>query len=176
MSIVRYRQIQAEPVISDGLRQMLDSLGRGAASAAWVPAVDIVEEPSRFVIRADLPGVDPATIDLLVERNELVVKGERQMPSVSEEGRLARSERGFGCFERRFVLPDSVDANRVSAHGFHGVLEVWLPKKAEAGPRRITIGAGAPLEGTVTPPAVAMEPAATQGDGQQGTQDTAAAG
>ena len=149
MSIVRYRQIQAEPVISDGLRQMLDSLGRSATSAAWVPAVDIVEEPSRFVIRADLPGVDPAAIDLLVERHELVVKGGRQPPSVSEEGRLAHSERGFGSFERRFVLPDSVDAGKVSAHGFHGVLEVWLPKKAEAGPRRITIGAGAPLEGRV---------------------------
>ena len=130
MSIVRYRHIQAEPVISDGLRQMLDSLGRSSASAAWVPAVDIVEEASRFVIRADLPGVDPAAIDLLVERNELVLRGERQPPSLPEQGRLARGERGFGSFERRFVLPDSVDTNQVRAHGTHGVLEVWLPKKA----------------------------------------------
>lgn len=149
MSIVRYRHIQAEPVISDGLRQMLDSLGRSSASAAWVPAVDIVEEASRFVIRADLPGVDPAAIDLLVERNELVLRGERQPPSLPEQGRLARGERGFGSFERRFVLPDSVDTNQVRAHGTHGVLEVWLPKKAEAGPRRINIGAGLPLEGMV---------------------------
>lgn len=170
MSIVRYRQFQAEPVIGDGLRQMLDSLGRSAASAAWVPAVDIVEEPSRFVIRADLPGVDPAGIDLLVERNELVLKGERQPSPVSGEGRLARSERGYGSFERRFVLPDTVDANKVSAHGFHGVLEVWLPKKAEAGPRRITIGAGVPLEGSVAAPLAdarqegAEQPAAAAGD------------
>lgn len=75
MSIVRYRQFQTDPLSSDGLRQMLDSLGHSTASAARVPAVDIVEEPSRFLIRADLPGVDPAGIDLLIERNELVLRG-----------------------------------------------------------------------------------------------------
>ena len=160
MSIVRYRQFQTDPLSSDGLRQMLDSLGHSTASAAWVPAVDIVEEPSRFLIRADLPGVDPAGIDLLIERNELVLRGERQPPLVSGEGRLSRSERGFGNFERRFVLPDSVDASQVGAHGSHGVLEVWLPKKAEAGPRRISIGAGLPLESSV--PAVVA--ATTQAD------------
>ena len=74
MSIVRYRQWQSEPVISDGLRQMIDSLGRvapGQRSDVWVPAVDIVDEPTRLLLQADLPGIDPAAIELLVEGNEL---------------------------------------------------------------------------------------------------------
>lgn len=143
MSIVRYRQWQAEPSISDGLRQMLDSLGRAPAaqgSQAWVPAVDIIDEPARFVLQVDLPGVDPASIELMVERNELVLRGLRQGPALADAARLARGERRFGAFERRFVLPDTVDGEQVSAHGEHGVLSIVLPRKAEAGPRRISIG------------------------------------
>lgn len=159
MSIVRYRQWQAEPSISDGLRQMLDSLGRTAAaqgSQAWVPAVDIVEEPARFVLAVDLPGVDPAGIELLVEKNELVLRGLRASPVLDGQASLARGERRFGAFERRFVLPDSVDAEQVSAHGEHGVLSVVLPRKAQPGPRRISIGA-APVAATAVPADARLE-------------------
>lgn len=151
MSIVRYRQWQSEPVISDGLRQMIDSLGRvapGQRSDVWVPAVDIVDEPARVLLQVDLPGIDPAAIELLVEGNELILRGQRDLPAAAEPASVLRRERRQGSFERRFVLPDTVDGEQVTAHGQHGVLQIVLPKKALAGPRRISVAQGPATAGS----------------------------
>lgn len=112
-----------------------------AESNAWTPRVDVREEPSRFVILADLPGVDPADIEVQMDRNVLTLKGERKSDSKQEGAKFTRVERHHGSFERRFTLPDSVDADGVEASGKHGVLEISIPKKAESAPRRIAINA-----------------------------------
>ncbi len=113
-----------------------------AVPSAWAPAVDIREEADRFVIAADVPGVDPESIEVTTEKNVLTIKGERTVEKRDEdEGRFRRVERLHGTFHRRFTLPESADAERISAQGKHGVLEVTIPKKAQVAPRRIEVAA-----------------------------------
>ena len=112
---------------------------RSADTAAWAPRVDIREEAERFVIRADVPGVDPAAIEVNMDRNVLSIRGERAAEPVDASGHGSRLERPHGPFHRRFVLPDSADAEHITASNRHGVLEIVIPKKAESAPRRIVI-------------------------------------
>lgn len=109
------------------------------SARAWTPRVDVREEASRFVILADLPGIDPAEIEIQMDKNVLTLKGERKAEVIGEDAKATRSERGHGHFDRRFVLPETADAEGISAVGKHGVLEIAIPKKAQAAPRRIAI-------------------------------------
>lgn len=113
------------------------------ATAAWVPAVDIDELNDRFELFVDLPGVEPDKVDITLEDGVLTLAGERSEPARKTEDGLVRSraERGRGRFYRRFVLPDTVDANGVKATGRNGVLEISIPKQAKALPRRIKVAA-----------------------------------
>ena len=140
MSIVRYRQWPTQTEIHDLLAPLLKTAESSArASSAWVPAVDICEEPSQFVLLADLPGVDPAAIEVQMDKGVLSIKGERLAPAQEEGKQLSRSERGYGAFIRRFTLPDSVDVEGVVASTAHGVVEIRIPKRSEAAPRRIEV-------------------------------------
>ncbi|MFC3653841.1 Hsp20/alpha crystallin family protein [Dyella humi] len=113
--------------------------GSNAITNQWAPRVDIKEEGQRFVIYADIPGVDPASIEVSMEKGVLTIKGERTVEKTEQNGRFTRVERAHGGFHRRFALPDSADADSITATGKHGVLEIVIPKKAEKAPRRITI-------------------------------------
>lgn len=108
-------------------------------TSQWAPRVDIREEDKRFVILADVPGVDPAKIDVSMDKSILTIKGERAVDSEENGSKLTRQERVYGTFHRRFSLPESADADGISAHGRYGVLEISIPKKPETTPRRITI-------------------------------------
>ncbi len=133
MSIVHYRQWPA---------RRLHGLATGTIEQAsqWLPPVDVREEADRFVISADLPGIDPQEIEVQMDKGILTIQGERK-PAVAAEGaRHARVERRHGAFHRRFALPDSADAEGIVASGSNGVLEVSIPKKAETTPRRIQVG------------------------------------
>ena len=112
-----------------------------AAASTWTPRVDVREEAARFVIVADLPGIDPADIEIQMDKGVLSLSGERKAEVPGEGVKSARSERLHGRFDRRFTLPDSADAEAISASGKQGVLEISIPKKAEAAPRRIAINA-----------------------------------
>ena len=108
----------------------------------WVPAVDIHEEQDRYVISADVPGVDPASIDVSMENGVLTISGERRSERSEERaGGARRVERLYGNFYRRFALPDSADAEAVEARSVNGVLEVVIPKKAQVQPKKIKVGA-----------------------------------
>ncbi len=108
-------------------------------TSAWTPAVDIKEEDERFVLKADIPGVDPKEIDVTMDAGVLTIKGERKHASQEEANGYKRVERSYGTFYRRFSLPDSADAERVTAQGKDGVLEVTIPKHEKVQPRRITV-------------------------------------
>jgi HSP20 family protein len=108
-------------------------------TAQWVPRVDIKEEATRFVILADLPGVDPSTIEVDMDKGVLSIKGERKTEAKAEGERWSRSERAHGVFYRRFALPDSANPDGIEATGKHGVLEISIPKRPEASPRRINV-------------------------------------
>jgi len=86
-----------------------------------------------------VPGVDPSTIEVSMDKSILTLKGERTLDNAEQAGKLARRERAHGVFHRRFALPESADADGITAHGKFGVLEISIPKKAETTPRRRTI-------------------------------------
>ncbi|MDX1516323.1 MAG: Hsp20/alpha crystallin family protein [Woeseiaceae bacterium] len=107
--------------------------------ANWVPAVDIVEEKDRFVLRADVPGVDPNDIEISMDAGALTVAGERRSENVSEGQGFHRVERVSGRFFRRFNLPDTADADGIKAKSSNGILEVTIPKRPEVQARRIAV-------------------------------------
>ena len=103
--------------------------------------MDIIEEKDRFVLRADVPGVDPADIDLSMDAGVLTVSGERKSEVKTENEGFRRVERVTGRFYRRFNLPETADADGISARSSNGILEVTIPKLPEVQARRITVQA-----------------------------------
>jgi len=112
-----------------------------AAVTDWVPAVDIIEEKDRFLLRADVPGVDPADIEVSMDAGVLSIAGQRVQESRSEDAGLQRMERVSGRFFRRFSLPDTADAENIKAQCRNGILEVSIPKQPEVQARRIEVHA-----------------------------------
>ena len=113
--------------------------GTQSATADWVPTVDIKEEENRFIVFADIPGVDPKDIEITMDKGVLTIRGERKYEGKEEREGYKRMERARGSFYRRFALPDTADVDNVSAHGNNGVLQVVIPKQAAAQPRRISV-------------------------------------
>lgn len=109
--------------------------------ADWAPAVDIVEEKDRFILRADVPGVNPQDIDVSMDNGILSVSGERLAIDPGEDSGVQRLERTTGRFLRRFTLPETADAEAIAAKCANGILEVTIPKAPEIQARRITVEA-----------------------------------
>lgn len=107
--------------------------------ADWAPAVDIIEEKGRFVLRADLPGVNAADIDVSMDGGVLTICGERKREDVNEDEAFRRTERVTGRFYRRFTLPDSANPEQIVAKSSNGILEVSIEKQPEVQARRITV-------------------------------------
>lgn len=116
-----------------------DDDGTTSATTEWVPAVDIKEEDERFVILADVPGVNPEEIEITMEDGVLSLAGNRQAESRTEHEGYRRVERVTGRFYRRFTLPDTADAEAIEARFNHGVLVVSIPKLAKIQPRKINV-------------------------------------
>jgi HSP20 family protein len=110
-----------------------------AATAEWAPAVDIKEEPERYVLLADLPGVSPSSINVSMENGILTLSGEKETEARTQREGYKRIERHYGSFHRRFSLPDSVDAEGISARCVNGVLEIAIPKKSLVQPKKIVV-------------------------------------
>ena len=111
------------------------------ALGAWIPAMDIREEDKQWVLHADLPGVDPESIDVTLEQGVLTIRGRRTLSKRDEEHGFRRVERVSGEFFRRFSLPDTADSDSVKARHANGVLEVTIPKQPQVMPRRISVEA-----------------------------------
>ena len=149
--MVRNPQWPAQGAMKDPVKQIFDRLFEGSlfqngtdessvVTSQWVPRVDIKEEADRFLLFADLPGVDPQDIEVQMDKGMLTIKGERREERASETESYSRIERRHGVFHRRFALPDSADPERISASGHNGVLTISIPKRPETTPRRIQVG------------------------------------
>lgn len=148
MNVVRYEPWGVLRRFHDDVNQLFGESRIGAAgegdqssivTSNWTPAVDIKEEGERFVLEADIPGVDPKDIEVTMDAGVLTIKGERKHEAQQESNGYKRVERSYGTFYRRFSLPDSADAERISAKGKDGVLEVSIPKLEKVQPRKITV-------------------------------------
>lgn len=146
MSMTRYTPWNTQTGLQDEIKQVFDRFfgendgdHSNVVTSQWVPRVDIREENDRFVILADIPGVDPQEIEIHMDKGILTLRGERRIESREDGQRYSRVERAHGVFYRRFALPDSANADGISATGRHGVLEIAIPKKPETTPRRIQV-------------------------------------
>jgi HSP20 family protein len=115
--------------------------GSESASVSWIPHVDIHEEAERFLVVADVPGVDGKDIEITAEKGVLTVRGERRSEKKATADGYTRVERASGSFLRRFTLPETADAEAIKASHVNGVLEISIPKRPQEQPRRITIQA-----------------------------------
>lgn len=109
------------------------------ATSQWVPAVDIREEENRFLVEADVPGVNPDDIEVTMENGALTIRGERSSEVKQDEGGYRRVERVRGTFYRRFLLPETADPEKITATNKNGVLVIEIGKSEKAQPRRIPI-------------------------------------
>jgi HSP20 family protein len=107
----------------------------------WQPAADLVSDEGGYTIRFDVPGVSKDAIDINVDDRVLTVSGERTDTTENDEKKnVYRRETFYGRFSRAFRLPEDADVENVKASYVDGVLEVRVPKSAQAQPRRIEIG------------------------------------
>ena len=146
MLMTRYEPWSAMRQLQNEMSRVFDRAvagtedGSNVATGRWTPAVDISEDSKQLVITADVPGVEPGDIEVTMENGVLTIKGERKIESKDEGGNgYRRVERVYGSFYRRFTLPDTADAEAISASGKHGVLEVVIRKRAALQPKRIAV-------------------------------------
>jgi HSP20 family protein len=123
------------------LNRFTNDLARSAEAPrqTWAPAVDITETSEAIHVHAELPGIKADDVKIDVENNVLTLKGERRLEKKKDEGTSHRVERFYGTFTRQFLLPRTVDAERIEAELSDGVLNVKLPKRSEVKPRQIAV-------------------------------------
>jgi HSP20 family protein len=146
MSIIRWEPFRDLVSTQDRFNQLFnDTFARAfgdqqeVSPRAWIPPVDIFETGDSLVLKAELPGINPADVEIRVEDNTLYLKGERKFEKEVKEENLHRVERSYGTFTRSFALPNTISADAVKAEYENGVLTLTMPKREEAKPRTIKI-------------------------------------
>ena len=141
----RYEPWSVVGQLQNEINRVFGNLGDGntsSATAQWVPAVDVAEYADRFELLVDLPGVDPGSVEITLDNGVLSLAGERRgekSAKAQDPPQQQRFERQQGRFYRRFILPDTADAENVRASGRNGVLEISIAKHPKAKPRRISV-------------------------------------
>ncbi|NVN98095.1 MAG: Hsp20/alpha crystallin family protein [Geobacteraceae bacterium] len=144
MAIVKYNPFRELRTMQDQMNRMLDmawnrEFGEELKEGVWQPPVDIYEDETSVVIKAEIPDVDQKDIDIKIENNTLTIRGERKHTSEVKKENYHRVERYFGQFQRSFSLPQSIDQEQVQAACDKGILTITLPKKEETKPKQISV-------------------------------------
>ena len=116
-----------------------DSPDEALTTSNFAPPVDVYEDEHHITLKIEVPGIDEKDIDVSIENNTLTVRGQRSFEKDEKEENFHRVERMYGSFTRSFTLPNTVDAEQVSAQYDKGVLKVRLAKRAETKPRQIKV-------------------------------------
>jgi len=105
----------------------------------WAPLIEMFEKEDKFMVRAELPGMKKEDIDVSLAGSTLIIKGERKVETEVKEEEYYCCERSYGSFFRSIALPSPVDVKKIEAGYEDGVLEVTLPKAAEAKPKKVAV-------------------------------------
>jgi HSP20 family protein len=100
-------------------------------SERFYPRIDITEDKERYLVRADLPGLDKNDITVSIEGDSLIISGERKSERKVEEGAYSHMERTYGSFQRSLTLPQNVNKDKIDASYKNGVLELSILKTGE---------------------------------------------
>ena len=148
--IERWDPFRELSTIQDRMNRLFqDSYGgqdQELSTSAFAPPVDVYEDEHNIVLKVEVPGIDEKDIDIRLENNTLVVRGERKFEKEEKEENYHRVERRYGSFVRSFSLPNTVDTENVQATYDKGVLKIALAKKAEAKPKQIKVSVEKTLE------------------------------
>ena len=145
MAIVKYSPFRELRSMQEQMNRILNTSwnhelpGEDIKEGIWQPSVDIYETADSIVIKAELPDVDQENIDVRIEDNTLILKGERKHDGDVQKENYHRIERYFGSFQRSFSLPATIRQEDVSATCERGVLTITLPKREETKPKQINI-------------------------------------
>lgn len=128
--------------LSSWHRDLDDLFSRFAGQRAvpvsnWMPPMEAYRKDDAYVVRLDLPGIDPKEVDVHAEGNLLTIKGERKSETEQKESRYR--ETFYGRFERSVTLPQGVDTSKIAAHYTNGVLEISVPLPKELVGRTVPI-------------------------------------
>ncbi len=116
-----------------------DRLFEGRPTNQWVPRVDVFDHENELMVRTEVPGVDPESIEVTVEGGTLSIKGGRSFENEETKRSYHRKEIFEGSFERTILLPEGIDPEAVSATSKDGILEISIPKLAEVLPRKVSV-------------------------------------
>jgi len=105
----------------------------------WSPPVDILEREDEVILKADLPEMNQDDIEIKVEENTLIIRGERKFIKETPAGDYLQIERPYGTFQRTFAIPRVIDQEKIKAAYKDGVLRIVLPKKETAHPKQIVV-------------------------------------
>jgi HSP20 family protein len=133
--LMRYWQPFTEiETIREQLDKVFDQRAatRDNSETAWMPALELVDAGHNFVLKAQLPGIDPKDIDVQVTREAISISGERRYENTEEKPGYVRSEFRYGKFHRVLPLPAHIQNDSVQAEYKDGILMLTLPKVAEA--------------------------------------------
>jgi HSP20 family protein len=144
MALVKYNPFSELRSIQEQMNRLFElaggrETGEEFQEGLWQPPVDIFEDENSIVIKADLPEIDQQDIEVKIEGNTLILRGERKHEADFRKEKYHRIERYYGPFQRSFSLPHTIDLAGVKASCDRGVLTVTLPKKEEAKPKQIRI-------------------------------------
>ena len=128
-----------DPFTRDFDRIVRRTFGTGFGPASTALPMDTVRRDGELVLRFDVPGVDPEKIDVTVDRGVLTVSATREETRTEGESPVVR-ERLFGSFRRSVRLAENLDADAIEASNNEGVLEIRIPVREEAKPRKIEVG------------------------------------
>ena len=145
MALVKYNPLRELRGMQEQMNRLLniswnhDLAGEDIKEGLWQPSVDIYETEDAIVIKAELPDVDQKDIEVRIEDNTLLLKGERKHEGEVKKENYHRIERYFGSFQRSFSLPTNIQQDNVSASCDKGVLTITLPKKEDNKPKQIKV-------------------------------------
>ena len=105
----------------------------------WSPPVDILERENEVILKVDLPEMNQNDIEIKVEENTLIIRGERKFIQETPHGNYLQIERPYGTFQRTFAIPRMIDLEKIKAAYKDGVLRIVLPKKEEVHPKQIVV-------------------------------------
>jgi HSP20 family protein len=141
-TLQRWSPVRDFTRLQDEVNRLFEtSLGvtRNTESYGWTPSVDVFEDVEGVTFKFDLPEVEGKDVDVRLEDGTLTIRGERKLEREDRREGYHRIERAYGTFARSFTLPATLDADKATAEHKNGVLRIFVPKRAEAKPKSISV-------------------------------------
>jgi HSP20 family protein len=140
MSIVRWNPFENLSFIQKDINKIFDdNFLAKEFSNVWAPGIDVRETGESYQVKADLPGLKADDINVEINKNSLVISGERKAEKEEKETNYYKREISYGSFKRQVTLPQPVDADKITAKYTDGVLQVTVPKSEKAKAKQISI-------------------------------------